>query len=405
MQKFTPSQYLQIDIASNFGLDKSTWNDRLSWFQDNKHHLMELLPQAEVPALYYAGVKAYEAALKGEASGYPISLDATASGLQLLAVLTGDESAAKLCNVINTGKREDAYTVIYEEMLSWTGGNAKITRPDTKDAILTSLYGSQAVPKRVFGEGALLNTFHKVMLNVAPAVWEMNQAFLTMWDPAVSKHHWVMPDNFHVHINVMDQVTETVNFLEKPYDVSYNVNQPTEKGRSLGANTTHSVDGLVVREMTCRCNYDKDQVDKVYLAIMEHGRDEAAEWEGVNQGKDTTMVLTLWQHYKDTGYLSARILDHIHSTNARYVNRAEIIELIESLPKKPFEVLSIHDCFRCLPAYGNDLREQYNRQLYLIAKSDLLSSLVSQILNRKIKVNKMSNTLHKWVLDADYALS
>lgn len=61
--------------------------------------------------------------------------------------------------------------------------------------------------------------------------------------------------------------------------------------------------------------------------------------------------------------------------------------------------------FRCLPAYGNDLREQYNRQLYLIAKSDLLSSLVSQILNRKIKVNKMSNTLHKWVLDADYALS
>ena len=343
MQKLTPIQYLQIDIASNFGLDKSTWDDRLSWFQDNKHHLMELLPQAEVPALYYAGVKAYEAALKGEASGYPISLDATASGLQLLAVLTGDESAAKLCNVINTGKREDAYTVIYEEMLSWTGGNAKITRPDTKDAILTSLYGSQAVPKRVFGEGTLLNTFHKVMLNVAPAVWEMNQAFLTMWDPTVSNHHWVMPDNFHVHINVMDQVTETVNFLEKPYDVSYNVNQPTEKGRSLGANTTHSVDGLVVREMTRRCNYDKDQVDKVYLAIMEHGRDEAAEWEGVNQGKDTTMVLTLWQHYKDTGYLSARILDHIHSTNARYVNRAEIIELIESLPKKPFEVLSIHD--------------------------------------------------------------
>lgn len=405
MQKFTPIQYLQIDIASNFGLDKKKWNERLEWFDANKHHLMELLPQAEVPALYYAGVKAYEAALKGEASGYPISLDATASGLQLLAVLTGDESAAKLCNVVPTGNREDAYTVIYESMLAVTGGNSKITRPDTKDAILTSLYGSQAVPKRVFGEGALLATFHKVMLSLAPAVWEMNEAFLSMWDSSVDAHHWVLPDNYHVHVKVMDLVIETVNFLEKPYDVSYKVNQPTEKGRSLGANTIHSLDGMIVREMTRRCNYDKEQIERVMLAVMEHGRDEAAEWEGQNQGKDTAMVLTLWQHFKDTGYLSARILDHLHSTNARYVDRQEIIDLIESLPKKPFELLSIHDCFRCLPAYGNDLREQYNRQLYLIAKSDLLSSLVSQILRRKITVNKMSKTLHTKILGAEYALS
>ena len=405
MQKFSPLQYLQIDVASNFGLDKEDWDVRLKWFDDHKHCLMEMLPKAETPALYFAGVRAYEDVMQGKPSGYPISLDATASGLQLLAVLTGDEQAAKLCNVISTGKRKDAYKEVYEYMLGLVGGISRIKRIDTKDAIMTSLYGSRAVPRRVFGDGPLMAVFNKTMNTLAPAVWALNEAFLAMWDSTKTSHDWVLPDNYHVHVNVMDTVTESVNFLEKPYEVSYTVNQATEQGRSLGANTTHSLDGLVVREMTRRCNYDREQVEKVMLAIMEHGRDEAAEWEGTNQGKNTAMVLTLWDHYEQTGYLSARILDHIHSTNARYVHRSAIIELIESLPKKPFELLSIHDCFRCLPAYGDDLRAQYNRQLYLIGKSNLLASIISQILGRPIQVSKRSSTMYRKILDADYALS
>ena len=155
--------------------------------------------------------------------------------LQLLAVLTGDRKAAELCNVVSTGSREDAYTAIYEDMLNQIGDESKITRSDTKQAIMTSYYGSTAMPKRVFGEGKLLDVFYETMRRRSPAAWELNEAFLAMWDPEAFVNSWILPDNFHVHVKVMSQVRETVHFLNAPYDVYYNVNAPMTEGRSLGA--------------------------------------------------------------------------------------------------------------------------------------------------------------------------
>jgi len=81
-----------------------------------------------------------------------------------------------------------------------------------------------------------------------------------------------------------------------------------------------------------------------------------------------------------------------------------IMELIKTMPKTPFEVLSIHDCFRCLPNYGNDLRQQYVEVLAQIAKSNMLSFIVSQIKQRIITVNKKAD-LSALVLKSEYALS
>ena len=137
MQKFSGTDYLKIDIASNYGLDKEPWEKRLAWFSLHEHCLMEMLATSDKPALYYAGVQAWFATQRGEPTGYPISLDATASGMQLLACLTGDRSAAQLCNVVSTGSREDAYTAVYAYMLYKAGGTSKISREDCKRAVMT----------------------------------------------------------------------------------------------------------------------------------------------------------------------------------------------------------------------------------------------------------------------------
>ncbi|QIG67740.1 RNAP2-like RNA polymerase protein [Rhizobium phage RHph_Y38] len=400
MQLFSGVQYLKIDIANNFGLDKKNWDQRLQWFDDNEDKLGALVQQAEEPALYYAGVQAYKQHLEGKPCHYPISLDATSSGLQILAALTGDRKAASICNVVNTGKREDAYTSIYEAMLGITGGEAKIERKQTKQAVMTSLYGSEAVPKSVFGEGALLALFERTMDEQAPGAWELNKQMLALWNPNAYKYHWVMPDNFNVHVKVMQMYSENVHFLNKPYEVSFAVNEPMEKGRSLGANMTHSIDGMIVREMTRRCMYNPKTLERI-TALLDPKRPFVEPVEN----EHTSMVRTLWKHYQESGFLSARILDHLHNYNFYLVDALVIFDLVASLPKQPFQVIAVHDCFRCLPNYGNDLRKQYNILLAGIAKSRLLSFLLTQITGRKMEVGKLDPDLWKDVLDADYALS
>lgn len=401
-QTFTPREYLKIDIANNYGhnLDKDDWDVRLDWFDKHESQLHELIASAEQPALFYAGILAWEDVQANKPIGYMVSLDATSSGLQLLAALTGDRKASLLCNVIDAGHRADAYTGIYVEMTEEIGDTAKIGRTDTKQAIMTSLYGSTAMPKKVFGEGALLDVFYAAMKRNAPAAWELNEAFLAMWDPEAFKHSWVLPDNFHVHVKVMDQVKETVHFLNQPFDVFYNVNMPTPEGRSLGANTIHSIDGMIVRELTRRCSFNPEQVTFLRELISQ----ECDYPARVASDKDK-LVVALWEHYNTTGFLSARILDVLNADNLGHVDRSVITDLLDSLPAKPFNVVSIHDCFRCLPTYANDLRYQYNLQLQMIAQSDLLGNLISQIIGKRVHIGKLDPNLYIEIIDSNYALS
>jgi S-ribosylhomocysteine lyase LuxS involved in autoinducer biosynthesis len=339
MQRFSALEYLKIDIANNFGLDKLSWADRIAWFDHHEHEMGELLSKAAEPALFYAGCKAYNDAINGVPSGYMISLDATSSGLQLLAALTGDRQAAELCNVVPTGNREDAYTTIYQRMLGVIGEDGKITREQTKEAIMCSLYASVAMPKKIFGEGQLLDVFYDTMLGSAPGAWELKEAMLGLWNSTALSHDWVLPDNFHVHIKVMDRVKETIHFLNEPFDVYHAINQPTKEGRSLGANTVHSIDGLIVREMTRRCDYDMAVVDALYDMLAQDG------WNfGFGtKTKDDKLVVTLWQHYLTSGYLSARIIPHLNESNMGHVDVHVIHEMLETLPERPFKVISIHD--------------------------------------------------------------
>lgn len=409
MQTFSGIDYLKIDIASNFGLDKATWDERLQWFEAHKDQLDELVNAAENPALYFAGVQAYRKAITGQPSGYPISLDATSSGLQLLACLTGDVSAAQLCNVIDyveggVIQRRDGYTVIYRSMVDALGEEGRITRDPVKKAVMTALYGSKAMPKRVFGEGELLNVFYDTMLELAPAAWELNETMPAFWNPEALEHSWVLPDNFHVHVKVMDTDMEIVHFMNEPFEIFSQVNRATDTGRSLGANTIHSLDGMIVREMTRRCNYNSKKVDNLIDVCL--GLEDGAMICGViEEDDDAVMVATLWAHYENTGYLSARIIDHLWMHNIKLVDHKVILALLQSLPRKPFEIMSIHDCFRCLPNYANDLRKQYNLQLQAIAKSNILQDMLSQITGRHIPVRKMDDTMWKEIEHTEYALS
>lgn len=400
-QQFTGKQYLQMDIANHFGLDKEDWDVRLAWFDKHKDVLDGMLKQAEVPAQYFAAVAAWHDVQAGKPIGYPIALDATASGMQILACLTGDRRAAQLCNVVNMGRRMDAYTEVYKYMLMKAGAQGRVTRDMVKTGVMTSLYNSEAEPKRVFGTGILLTKFYETMEEELPAVWELNQYYKAIWDCTRSTYEWVLPDNFHVVCKVTDYINEKVLFLGEHFDVVTKVHGPTAEGRSLSANTTHSIDGMIVREIGRRCNYNPRKVAK----LKELLNDDNLWLDSADIDEDTELLLVLLERYKASGYLSARILDCIHDGNAHMVPWDATMDLINSLPAKPFEVFSIHDCFRCLPTYGNDLRKQYTLQLHLIAKSHMLSDLLSQLMGHAVTIQKLDPTLADDILLSEYALS
>lgn len=400
MQFFTPKQYLKIDVANSFGLDKLDWDQRLAWFDANESNLLGKLSDAENPAMYYAGVKAWEDVKAGRATGYPISLDATSSGIQILSVLTGDKKAAMLSNVVDTGKRTDAYSELFKAMSKVANTSVhQFSRNDLKRSIMTAFYGSEAVPREVFGEGPLLQAFFQTMEAEAPYVWELNKAFLKMWNPEALKYSWVLPDNFHVHIKIMDQIQETVTFMGEAHTTVRHENKPMAQGRSLGANITHSIDGMIVRELMRRCSYEPEVKEYVQSLICEGpgaDRDETSE--------KSAMVARLWALYEKSGYLSARILDYLDSSNIHLVDTDPLQDLLDSMPDKPFKIIAVHDCFRVHPNYGNDLRRQYNLQLGLIAKSNMLQFLLSQVLDQNICINKQADLFGE-VLDSNYALS
>ena len=124
----------------------------------------------------------------------------------------------------------------------------------------------------------------------------------------------------------------------------------------------HSIDGMIVREMQRRCHHDPARFAKLSRLF-----DIGVRGRSSHRPQDK-LVKILWDHYWGSGFLSARIFDYLDADNLGLVGAKEIKKLIRSLPHKPFEVISVHDCFRCLPNYGNDLRRQYNNLLAEIAE-------------------------------------
>ena len=97
-KQFTGLEYLAIDVANAYGLDKKPFEERIQWVKDNQATLETLTP--EEPHLYNKAVAHFRKALKGLPSGHAVALDSCASGLQLMSVMTGCKSGCYMTGLI-----------------------------------------------------------------------------------------------------------------------------------------------------------------------------------------------------------------------------------------------------------------------------------------------------------------
>jgi len=410
MQTFTGKEYLAIDIANSFGLDKENWGVRLAWFETNRaiienapfEDILVWAQQAEEPAQFLAGINAYRKVLLGHVTGYMCGLDATASGIQLLSLLSGCPQSASMCNLINTGDREDTYTSVHQHVNKLLGTAIVFARKAVKNATMTHFYGSKAVPRDTFGEDTpQLAAFYQTIDELLPGANTLNYDLISLWQPNVLSHEWTLPDGFDVKVKVMGSKEHQVEFLGSHHTVIERVNECQEEGLSMGANIVHSIDGMIVREMGRRCMFDWNQVHEVMHALLGfNGTSTLRE-------QDLALLRTL-ECFEQSGFMSAVIFEHLDQNNVGHlspVQRQAVLNLITELPKKAFHLIAIHDCFKFHPNYGNDVRQQYINILAELADSNILESIASQVTGRQIPVNKITPNLSTQIRQSEYALS
>jgi DNA-directed RNA polymerase len=136
MKEFSGLEYLKIDIANNFGsVTGNTFEDMIAWTDSHSISDLEMLDdEAKHPILYRKAINALRVGKDGAPINHIMGLDATASGIQILSVVSGCEESAKHVNLVNTGRKQCVYTAVAEYMTK-ASEDREFTRNDVKKSV------------------------------------------------------------------------------------------------------------------------------------------------------------------------------------------------------------------------------------------------------------------------------
>lgn len=412
MNLYSGWEYLLIDVANQYGLDKETFEKRIEWANTHLNNLEALADKADNKPLYVKAVLAIRRAQKGLPIGHLVGFDASCSGIQIMSVITGCHAGAKATGLIDPDVRADAYTACTQAMnqilKKTTGGLVQVTRADAKRALMTSFYGSTAQPKAIFGDNTPeLAAFYEAARQIAPGAWELLHDLLASWQPFAKMHSWQLPDGFEAKVKVMRKVKTRIEVDEldhATFTYEFYVNEGTEKGLSIAANVVHSIDAYVVRSIHRRCNYNAETVHNAYKLLQSTLQTRK---EGVQPTTPTAKIAYYVDLWERSGIADIVILPHLNEHNIQQLPTQlveELLEIVEGmLAYKPFEVVTIHDEFKCHPNHMNHLRRQYRDVLRALARSNILDMILTAIHGTPVKYQKLSNNLDQFIV-SNYGL-
>ncbi len=262
---------LKIDIANYMGMDKLTWDERISSinFYLNNGVFGSIYGDDSAwkkPMLGRKTLRAYESAMRGEVVNHFVELDATSSCFQIMACLSGCVTTGRTCNLVKTGKRENAYQHIHDAM----GEVCNCEGIETKYPSMTFFYGSKAVPRAAFNDEQL-EAFYEVIATVLPGCNAIMNLLANYWNSDVLYHKFTMPDGHVVKVNVMakEKIRIKVGELnDRSFSLEYNKNQPSTNHVTIYSMVVHAVDAWVCRELVRRCDFEMSTIHKQNCGLM-----------------------------------------------------------------------------------------------------------------------------------------
>lgn len=414
MQTFTAFEYLCIDAANHLGLDKELFQVRIDYIINRINDLEDLADEAPAKTrpLYLKAVQAIRDAQHGRPVGHPVGFDAICSGIQILSALSGCEKGADATGLVDPDRRADAYTDVTTAMGQVMQGEFIVDRREVKEATMTACYGSKAVPEEIFGEDTPeLAAFYEGAMRVAPGAFTLLQELKETWQPFALKHSWVLPDNFHVHVKVMEDMESRIEVDEldhASFTYYFKDNVGKEQGVSNVANVTHSVDAYLLRCLIRRCDYDRPLALEAKELIDNELTARACGLEGLAPHEAPEPLRTYLERYEATRMADVVILPYLSGESIGYLSHDHLCRLQDvvagMLAYRPFHVLSVHDEFKCLPGNMNHLRQQYINLFAEMAESEILTDIFQQLMGVQGTYQKLSHNLADKIRQSNYAI-
>lgn len=152
------------------------------------------------------------------------------------------------------------------------------------------------------------------------------------------------------------------------------------------------IDGMIVREMNRRCNYDLNKMEEIYKIIKSDVRPRS----NIKTIDKTEMVLAV-----DLNKINKISIKQL---SIDFITRAELL-IEDILANPPFEIVAVHDEFKAHPNNMDTVRYWYTILLAELADSHIIQNIIRQITgNNKLVLTRASETLGDKIRKSNYAL-
>jgi DNA-directed RNA polymerase len=285
--------WLAFQVATTFGLDKAPMAERLEWVRENHDLITKVatdpidnLPEWEVveePWQFMAACHEYYHCCilcDKQTTGLMVAVDATCSGLQILAGLAKDQSTASLVNVCPGDRPSDAYKAVAEEAKKYLPAELHpwMTRKTTKRTVMTIPYNATRSSSWGYIREALIEQGFEPeksqVSEVVSAVYQSMDAIVPgpmrvmRWIKAhvgqyirsgATEVEWTTPSGFVVNQQRNKRETERLKLqLLGTTQVTLSVGDgdpcPTRHKSSTAPNLIHSLDASILHETFQRFN-------------------------------------------------------------------------------------------------------------------------------------------------------
>ena len=170
-------QWLSFQCATTYGLSKASMPERMTWTLENQDLIKRIAKDpignlsewegADEPWTFLAACdEYYHCVIKCDRNytNLPVAVDATCSGLQILAGLSRDLSCARLVNVLPSDRPQDAYEVIAEKAKPNCPESIRqyMNRSTVKRVVMTVPYNAKPYSNRGYIRDALKKNFVEI---------------------------------------------------------------------------------------------------------------------------------------------------------------------------------------------------------------------------------------------------